>query len=84
MPDALSLGCRAQPDLQDRLQLREQPVDLGVGADGDAEAVVPVIPASAERLIRTIDDGMSGGLGQPTPIFPRLELPEEEEEGAAA
>ena len=49
-----------------------------------AEAVVPVIPTSAEKLIRTIDDGMSGGLSQPTPIFPRLELPEEEEEGAAA
>jgi methionyl-tRNA synthetase len=47
-----------------------------------AEAVVPVIPASAEKLIKVIDDGLSGGLDQPVPIFPRLELPEEE--GAAA
>jgi methionyl-tRNA synthetase len=47
-----------------------------------AEAVLPVIPASAEKLIRLIDDGLSGGLDQPVPIFPRLELPEEE--GAAA
>jgi methionyl-tRNA synthetase len=43
-----------------------------------AEAVLPVIPASAEKLIKLIDDGLSGGLDQPTPIFPRLELPEEE------
>ncbi|HWI77165.1 MAG TPA: methionine--tRNA ligase, partial [Sphingomicrobium sp.] len=47
-----------------------------------AEAVVPVIPESAEKLIKVIDDGLSGGLDQPVPIFPRLELPEEE--GAAA
>ena len=43
-----------------------------------AEAVVPVIPESAEKLIKTIDNGLRGGLDQPTPIFPRLELPEEE------
>ena len=43
-----------------------------------AEAVVPVIPASSEKLIAVIDDGLSGGLAQPVPIFPRLELPEEE------
>jgi methionyl-tRNA synthetase len=43
-----------------------------------AEAVMPVIPASAEKLISVIDDGLGGGLGQPVPIFPRLELPEEE------
>jgi methionyl-tRNA synthetase len=47
-----------------------------------AVAVLPVIPASAERLIKVIDDGLSGGLGQPIPIFPRLELPEEEGEAA--
>jgi methionyl-tRNA synthetase len=45
-----------------------------------AEAVMPIIPASAEKLIALIDSG-SGGvpIAQPTPIFPRLELPEEEE-----
>jgi hypothetical protein len=47
-----------------------------------AVAVLPVIPASAERLIKVIDDGLSGGLDQPTPIFPRLELAEEEGEAA--
>jgi methionyl-tRNA synthetase len=47
-----------------------------------AEAVVPVIPASAEKLIAVIDDGLHGGLDQPQPIFPRLELPEEEGEAA--
>ncbi len=47
-----------------------------------AEAVVPVIPESAVKLIGIVDDGFSGGLGQPVPIFPRLELAEEE--GAAA
>jgi len=47
-----------------------------------AAAVVPVIPESAERLIDVIDAGMQGGLDQPVPIFPRLEL--EQEEGAPA
>jgi methionyl-tRNA synthetase len=45
-----------------------------------AEAVQPVIPASAERLIALIESGKGGlPIGQPTPIFPRLELPEEGE-----
>ena len=44
-----------------------------------AEAVVPVIPSSAGKLIGAIDAGLSGALEQPVPIFPRLELPEEED-----
>jgi methionyl-tRNA synthetase len=45
-----------------------------------AEAVQPVIPASAEKLISLIDSGKNGApIAQPTPIFPRLELGEEEE-----
>ena len=45
-----------------------------------AEAVWPVIPASAEKLIELIDSGKDGApIPQPTPIFPRLELPKEEE-----
>ena len=45
-----------------------------------AIAVQPVIPASAEKLIALIDSGEGGqAIAQPTPIFPRLELPEEEE-----
>jgi methionyl-tRNA synthetase len=48
-----------------------------------AEAVQPVIPASAEKLINLIDSGIGGTpIAQPTPIFPRLELAEDEEEAA--
>jgi len=47
-----------------------------------AVAVVPIIPASAERILKTIDDGLQGGLEQPVPVFPRLEL--EADEGKAA
>jgi len=47
-----------------------------------AEAVIPVIPASAERLIAAIDAGLQGALEQPMPIFPRLELDEEDGEAA--
>ena len=41
-----------------------------------AAAVVPVIPASAEKLLAVIDSGLQGALDQPSPIFPRLELDE--------
>jgi methionyl-tRNA synthetase len=48
-----------------------------------AEAVLPVIPASAEKLIALIDSGKDGApIAQPTPIFPRLELQEDEEAAA--
>src|SRR4029450_5435344 len=48
-----------------------------------AVAVQPVIPASAEKLISLIDSGENGvPIAQPTPIFPRLELPEDEEAAA--
>jgi len=40
-----------------------------------AEAVAPVVPASAQILIDLIDCGKGGNpIAQPTPIFPRLEL----------
>ena len=43
-------------------------------------AVAPVIPASAAKLIALIDNGANGTpIEQPTPIFPRLELGENEE-----
>nr|MBA2635988.1 class I tRNA ligase family protein [Sphingomonas sp.] len=45
-----------------------------------AEAVAPVVPASARKLVDYIDSGSQAPIGQPVPIFPRLEL---EEEGAA-
>ncbi|HEY8593476.1 MAG TPA: methionine--tRNA ligase [Sphingomicrobium sp.] len=42
-------------------------------------AVAPIIPASAEKLIAAIDAGEGGTpIAQPTPLFPRLELEEEE------
>ena len=47
------------------------------------EAVEPVIPASAQRLLALIDSGKDGNpISQPTPIFPRLELGAEEEAAA--
>lgn len=47
-----------------------------------AEAVAPVIPGSADKLMNLIDRGRAGEpIAQPQPLFPRLEL---EEEGAAA
>ena len=48
-----------------------------------AIAVQPIVPASAEKLIGLIDSGEGGApIEQPTPIFPRLELVEDEEEAA--
>ncbi len=42
-----------------------------------AEAIAPVVPGSARRLIHLIDSGADGvPIGQPTPAFPRLELAE--------
>ncbi len=40
-----------------------------------AEAIAPVTPASADKLIALIDSGQGGqAIEQPVPIFPRLEL----------
>jgi methionyl-tRNA synthetase len=47
-----------------------------------AQAVAPVVPASADRLLTLVDSGAGGQpIAQPTPIFPRLELPAEVEGG---
>jgi methionyl-tRNA synthetase len=47
-----------------------------------AQAVAPVVPASADRLLTLVDSGAGGQpIAQPTPIFPRLELPAEDEGG---
>jgi methionyl-tRNA synthetase len=44
-----------------------------------AEAVTPVIPTSAARIIALIDSGADGTpMEQPTPIFPRLDLDQED------
>ena len=48
-----------------------------------AEAVVPVIPASAAALIALIDGARDGTpIAQPTPMFPRLEMDDGAEEAA--
>jgi methionyl-tRNA synthetase len=48
-----------------------------------ARTIAPIIPESADKLLRLIDAGESGDpIPQPVPLFPRLELPEDEEEPA--
>ena len=50
-----------------------------------AEAIAPVIPASAARLIAMIDAGDGGApMAQPVALFPRLELEAAEETGEGA
>src|SRR3954453_4893566 len=44
-----------------------------------ARAIAPIIPESADKLLALIDAGEGGKpIPQPTPLFPRLELEEEE------
>ncbi|MEA3066969.1 MAG: methionyl-tRNA synthetase, partial [Sphingomonadales bacterium] len=46
-------------------------------------AIAPIVPESADKLLTLIDAGEGGApIPQPTPLFPRLELPEDEEEAA--
>ncbi|MES2137623.1 MAG: methionine--tRNA ligase [Pseudomonadota bacterium] len=46
-------------------------------------AIAPIIPESADKLLSVLDAGVGGGpIAQPTPLFPRLELPEDEEAAA--
>ncbi len=43
-------------------------------------AIAPIIPESADKLLTLIDAGEGGApIPQPTPLFPRLELEEDEE-----
>jgi len=43
-------------------------------------AIAPIIPESADRLLSLIDAGQGGApIPQPTPLFPKLELEEDEE-----
>ena len=42
-----------------------------------ARAIAPIIPSSADKLLTLIDAGEGGvPIAQPTPLFPRLELPD--------
>jgi methionyl-tRNA synthetase len=46
-------------------------------------AIAPIVPESADKLLTLIDAGEGGApIPQPTPLFPRLELPEDEEAAA--
>jgi methionyl-tRNA synthetase len=46
-------------------------------------AIAPIIPESADKLLTLIDAGEGGAaIPQPMPLFPRLELPEDEEAAA--
>ncbi|MFL6752569.1 MAG: methionine--tRNA ligase [Sphingomicrobium sp.] len=48
-----------------------------------ARAIAPIIPMSADKLLTMIDAGEGGApIPQPQPLFPRLELPEDEEAAA--
>jgi methionyl-tRNA synthetase len=43
-------------------------------------SVAPIIPESADKLLTLIDSGQGGTpIAQPQPLFPRLELPADEE-----
>src|SRR5438270_6751232 len=47
------------------------------------QAIAPIIPMSADKLLTLIDAGEGGApIQQPQPLFPRLELPEDEEAAA--
>ena len=54
---------------------------LMIGIRELAQAIAPIIPQSAERLLAMLDAGDGDApIGAPTPLFPRLELPADEEE----
>jgi methionyl-tRNA synthetase len=80
-------ACNAYVDAQAPWALRKSDPDrmaavLGtlVSAVGElARSIAPIIPASADKLLRLIAAGKGGApIPQPTPLFPRLELEEEE------
>jgi methionyl-tRNA synthetase len=44
-----------------------------------ARAIAPIVPSASDALLTLIDAGKGGApIPQPTPIFPRLELEDEE------
>ena len=44
-----------------------------------AEAIAPIVPASAQKIVDLIDSGAGGQpIAQPVPVFPRLELDAEQ------
>jgi len=84
-------ACNAYVDAQAPWALRKtDPTRMAavlgtlVAAVGDlARAIAPVIPDSADKLTRLIEAAEGGApISQPAPLFPRLELPEDEEAAA--
>jgi methionyl-tRNA synthetase len=85
-------ACNAYVDSQAPWALRKTDPDRMAAVLGTlvtavrelASAIVPIIPESAEKLLGVISAGEGGApIPQPTPLFPRLELAEDEEEAAA-
>jgi methionyl-tRNA synthetase len=79
-------ACNAYVDTQAPWTLRKTDADRMAAVLGTliaavrelAQAITPVIPDSAGKLLSVIDAGREGApLAQPTPLFPRLELEEE-------
>jgi methionyl-tRNA synthetase len=84
-------ACNAYVDTQAPWALRKTDPDRMTAVLGTLVAAVreltvaiaAVIPASADKLMTLIDAGEAGApISQPTPLFPRLELPEDEEAAA--
>jgi methionyl-tRNA synthetase len=85
---AAVFACNAYVDVQAPWTLRKTDPDRMAAVLGTlvlavrqlAEAVAPVIPDSAAKLMAVIDAGQgSEPIAQPQPLFPRLELSEDEE-----
>jgi methionyl-tRNA synthetase len=80
-------ACNAYVDTQAPWALRKTDPDrmaavlgtLVVAVRELTRAIAPIIPQSADKLLTLIDAGKGGApIPQPTPLFPRLELEEEE------
>ena len=88
---AAVFACNAYVDAQAPWTLRKTDPDRMAAVLGTlvaavrqlTEAVAPVIPESADKLLTLIDSGSGGQpIAQPQPLFPRLELEEEPAEAA--
>ena len=84
-------ACNAYVDTQAPWALRKTDPDRMAAVLGTliaavrqlTQAVAPVIPESADKLLTLIDSGRDGQpIAQPQPLFPRLELEEETAEAA--
>jgi len=84
-------ACNAYVDVQAPWALRKTDPDrmaavlgtLVVAVRELTRAIAPIIPEAADKLLSLIDAGEGGApIPQPTPLFPRLELPEDEEQEA--